>query len=212
MKFKLIFALLAIVIFSSSAFATSFYFIEKIKDEFDGTTTTKGHIAMKTTFPFDPHAIDVSIIKVIKANVSKYSIFIIYENTDKRYLNVPKGESLTFLIDSNQKVILLGEGSEGHKYFEKFEGFSNRKVQFSELSTIPEEQKKYITNSIEELSYPISLEELQMLANAKELKFKIQGENSFVYSLDNDNIQDIKRFLKEYGEEIKDASASAKVQ
>lgn len=122
---KIIALALVGVLWASSAFA---YFIQTSKDEFDGTTTvTLDHFFMKSTSPFDPHSLGLSLHQIKGAAETRYILAVDYGNGDKVWLHIPKGESLVFLIDG-QRLALSGNGSEGKRFWHKAMGVICQRV------------------------------------------------------------------------------------
>ena len=118
--------------------------------------------------------------KIIKKNVDTYRLQVIYKGEIELgvWLNLD-GESLVLLVDGNRI---------GFKIIGEPKGVNID----SDMKNL-----KYIYS--ETLYYPITLEQLKIISNAKTVEVKLSGRNQYYQTVfDDDNFDNLKQFISEY--------------
>jgi hypothetical protein len=169
--------ILCLVLFTTGC-AGNLSFVKTSYDQFKGDTTVRmsyndlggSNMSLGTC------AICLNIQKVIsKEGCESYSLIAEYVKwvSYPKWLFIKSGESLVLLIDG-KRIGLTGEGSENHR--EVVGG-----------------------NIIETAWYPVSAELIRTISNAKEVKVKLIGSNSFVerYFVQR-NFNNFKKFVESY--------------
>lgn len=198
MKSKVSSLILATSLLITVAAGAWAYNVREIKDEFDGYTINRmvdnwvsSEIMSAYNF-MDPAPTGIFINPQVLTNkdgTKSYSINLILRSYSG-WIYIGKGETLVFLIDG-QRLGLSGEGSINHRSTGSYNEYLNA------------------TKIIEEAWYTVTPDTLRKIADAKEAKFKIQGQTVFITAtLSDENKANISRFLKEYGP-VENASGSA---
>lgn len=194
MPFKRFFLILTLAIFQLPAFA--FTPVQSDINDFNQPTYTIKDIFASTFTADNPNSLYLSLTATkVSTTAIDYLITIRYENNQKIMLNIPKGETLTLLIDGTE-VKLVGDGSINHRKYLVWHISSTEEL--DDISYLSEREKENVT--IREIAkYNVSQEALNQLAGANEVKLKIRGEKkALIYTISKDTLIDIRHFLKQY--------------
>lgn len=194
MNIRTFFVVLILALFQLSAFA--FTPVQSDINEFNQSTYTISDIFAATSTADNPNSLYLSLTATrVSTTALDYTITVRYENNQKIMLNIPKGETLIFLID-DKKVSLDGNGSINHRKYLVWHISSTEEL--DDISYLSEREKENVT-ARESAKYAVPLEVLQQLAEAEEVKLKIRGENkSLVYTIPKDTLIDIRHFINQY--------------
>jgi len=175
---KILFSFMLIVLLSgcASMSASLNYRVRTIQDEFDGYTINRMEHNMLgggSLLSYTTIWLNTQRYQSKEGNVS-YSLIAEYVSPD--WLFIERGESLILLVDG-QRMGLVGDGSWNH-----------RNVGYGRMVS-------------EKSWYNITLEDLQKIANAKEVKVKIIGSQYYAERCFTDaNFKNLKRFIMEYAQ------------
>lgn len=180
----------------SSFFAFAFTPVQSDVNEFNQPTYTISDIFAATSTVDNPNSLYLSLTATrVSGSMLDYSIMVRYENSEKTMLNIPKGETLIFLIDG-KKITLDGNGSINHRKYLVWHIKNTEEL--DDISYLSEKEKENV-RATESAKYAVPHEVLEQLANAEEVKLKIRGESkSLIYTVPKDTLIDIKHFIKQY--------------
>jgi len=175
MKLAIRFMLLALGLFTWAGCAT--HKVITTHDEFDGTT--------KHRMYFNALGCAGLLAPTIQLKAQRFdqkdgaiSYSLIVEYSGKNWLFIAPGESLVFKIDGKRKAF-SGEGSADHRHVGGLAGVS--------------ETAWY---------HEVKLEDLRELANAQEVKIKIEGKNTYVTRCFKDySFKSFQNFVANFGRE-----------
>jgi hypothetical protein len=119
--------------------------------------------------------------KIINKKAESYRLQIIYKGEIELGVWLKKeSESLVLLVDGNRM---------GFKMIGEPIGVDIDNSDYKNLRIIYSET----------LYYPITLEQLKIIANAKTIEFKLAGQSQYYQTVfDNDNFENLKQFINDY--------------